>query len=345
MGKDTTLQIKGILILMMLWLHLYSNKDLFDSTCYEFLYWFNGNPFSYHFAKKFCSMCVPAYIFLSGYGLGKVYNKKAINGQSMGNGKRCLNLYIRLWVIIAIFVPLGSYFNPEHYPNSMLELIENMMGISTYYNGAWWFLLPYIILAMSSRYFIRYIMRFGNKGDIFNTFILLALSVFGYVAIAKVNDSTDIHMRLLTALMATLYLSFMFFVGIMFVKHNVIERTINRMATVRSTTRYILIAVIVLIIGRLCMGNSALIHILFTPLIILSWAILLNGKSNKLLQLFGNHSTNMWLVHFFFITYIFDGQIYILRYPILIFFALVAISLITSKIIDWILTFVPTIRR
>lgn len=345
MGKDTTLQIKGILILMMLWLHLYSNKDLFDSTCYEFLYWFNGNPFSYHFAKKFCSMCVPAYIFLSGYGLGKVYNKKAINGQSMGNGKRCLNLYIRLWVIIAIFVPLGSYFNPEHYPNSMLELIENMMGISTYYNGAWWFLLPYIILAMSSRYFIRYIMRFGNKGDIFNTFILLALSVFGYVAIAKVNDSTDIHMRLLTALMATLYLSFMFFVGIMFVKHNVIERTINRMATVRSTTRYILIAVILLIIGRLCMGNSVLIHILFTPLIILSWAILLNGKSNKLLQLFGNHSTNMWLVHFFFITYIFDGQIYILRYPILIFIALVAISLITSKIIDWILTFVPTIRR
>ena len=37
MGKDTTLQIKGILILMMLWLHLYSNKDLFDGTCYEFL--------------------------------------------------------------------------------------------------------------------------------------------------------------------------------------------------------------------------------------------------------------------------------------------------------------------
>ena len=32
MGKDTTLQIKGILILMMLWLHLYSNEDLFDGS-------------------------------------------------------------------------------------------------------------------------------------------------------------------------------------------------------------------------------------------------------------------------------------------------------------------------
>lgn len=340
MGKDTTLQIKGILILMMLWLHLYSNEDLFDGTCYEFLYWFNGNPFSYHFAKKFCSMCVPAYIFLSGYGLGKVYNKKALSGQSMGNGKRCFNLYVRLWVIIAIFVPIGSYFNPEHYPYSMLELVENMTGISTYYNGAWWFLLPYIILAMSSRYFIRYIMRFGKKGDIVNTFMLLALSVFGYVAIAKVNDSTDILMRLLTGLMATLYLSFMFFVGIMFVKHNVIEKAINRMATVSNATRYSLAAVVVLIIGRLCMGNSALIHIPFTPLIILSLAILLNGKSNKFLQLFGHHSTNMWLVHFFFITYIFDGQIYILRYPIVIFVALVAISLATSKIIDRILTYV-----
>ena len=340
MGKDTTLQIKGILILMMLWLHLYSNEDLFNGTCYEFLYWFNGNPFSYHFAKKFCSMCVPAYIFLSGYGLGKVYNKKALSNQSMGNGKRCFNLYVRLWVIIAIFMPIGCYFNPEHYPYSMLELVENMTGISTYYNGAWWFLLPYIILAMSSRYFIRYIMRFGKKGDIVNTFMLLAISVFGYVAIAKVNDSTDILMRLLTGLMATLYLSFMFFVGIMFVKHNVIERAINRMATVSNATRYSLAAVVVLIIGRLCMGNSALIHIPFTPLIILSLAILLNGKSNKFLQLFGHHSTNMWLVHFFFITYIFDGQIYILRYPIVIFVALVAISLATSKIIDRILTYV-----
>lgn len=57
MGKDTTLQIKGILILMMLWLHLYSNEDLFDSTCYEFLYWFNGNPFSYHSPRN-SALCV-----------------------------------------------------------------------------------------------------------------------------------------------------------------------------------------------------------------------------------------------------------------------------------------------
>ena len=112
------------------------------------------------------------------------------------------------------------------------------------------------------------------------------------------------------------------------------------MATFSNATRYSLAAVVVLIIGRLCMGNSALIHIPFTPLIILSLAILLNGKSNKFLQLFGHHSTNMWLVHFFFITYIFDGQIYILRYPIVIFVALVAISLATSKIIDRILMYV-----
>ena len=87
-------------------------------------------------------------------------------------------------------------------------------------------------------------MRFGKKGDIVNTFMLLAISVFGYVAIAKINDSTDILMRLLTGLMATLYLSFMLFVGIMFVKHNVIEKAINRMATVSNATRYSLAAVV-----------------------------------------------------------------------------------------------------
>lgn len=331
---------------MMLWLHLYSNVGLFGAICHECLYWFNGTPLSYHMAKKLCSMCVPAYIFLSGYGLGKVYCEKVAGGKPMGNGRRVANLYIRLWTIMAIFVPIGCIFNPAIYPSSVMELIENMCGVSTSYNGAWWFLLPYSILALSSRHFIHRAMSVGAKGDIFHTVLLLAVSICGYLATSAIDDSSDSLCRLLVVVFNTLYLSFMFFVGILFVKHSIIENTITKLSATGHCRLYSFMALGVLAFGRLCLGNSALIHILFTPLILLALAVLFNGKTYRLTSFLGHHSTNMWLVHYFFISYIFCGYIYELQYPVIIFAALVTVSLTVSIIIDKVLQFVwPMVWR
>ena len=56
------------------------------------------------------------------------------------------------------------------------------------------------------------------------------------------------------------------------------------------------------------------------------------------LQFFGRHSTNMWLTHFFFCYYIFGAEIYRLKYPLLIFAALIAVSLLSSYIVQTIFT-------
>ncbi|NPD53892.1 hypothetical protein [Prevotella sp. MGM1] len=43
MRKNTTLQLKGIAILLMLWLHLFSDEKL-TATCVNTIWFWNGMP-------------------------------------------------------------------------------------------------------------------------------------------------------------------------------------------------------------------------------------------------------------------------------------------------------------
>lgn len=54
-----------------------------------------------------------------------------------------------------------------------------------------------------------------------------------------------------------------------------------------------------------------------------------------LLCYFGEHSTNIWLVHMFFYTVLFDGFVFCAKYPIPVFLLLLAVSLASSYVIKW----------
>ena len=92
---------------------------------------------------------------------------------------------------------------------------------------------------------------------------------------------------------------------------------------------------LLLCIARMMLGGSALVGLLFAPLFVLLTALLLENKGKvRILAFFGRHSTNMWLVHFFFIKYIFVGQIYQLHYPLLIYGVLVGVSVFVSILVQ-----------
>lgn len=50
---------------------------------------------------------------------------------------------------------------------------------------------------------------------------------------------------------------------------------------------------------------------------------------------FGEHSTNIWLVHMFFYGNLFHGIVFCLKYPILALLFLIALSLVSSYVIKW----------
>ncbi len=80
------MQLKGIAILLMLWLHLFSDEKL-TATCVNTIWFWNGMPLAV-VLKKICSICVQMYIFLGGYGLAKTYENGLSAGKYIGGGKK-----------------------------------------------------------------------------------------------------------------------------------------------------------------------------------------------------------------------------------------------------------------
>lgn len=72
MSKEYTGYLKGVAILLMVFLHLFTNKE--TDVNLGFLLSINDTPLIYYLTR----MCnpVPFFLILSGYGLYTIYNKQ-----------------------------------------------------------------------------------------------------------------------------------------------------------------------------------------------------------------------------------------------------------------------------
>ena len=66
--------------------------------------------------------------------------------------KRTINLYLHLWIIYAILIPIASYLRPEVYPGGWKDIIENAISWRCTYCAEQWFFFPYVLLMISSRW-------------------------------------------------------------------------------------------------------------------------------------------------------------------------------------------------
>ena len=67
MTRTDSIQLKGIAILMMLFLHLFNTPERV-ALCDTYIRFPDGQPLVYVLSRV-AAWCVPVYIFLSGYGL------------------------------------------------------------------------------------------------------------------------------------------------------------------------------------------------------------------------------------------------------------------------------------
>ena len=182
MTKEQTTILKGVAILMMLFLHLFNGSNLTE-VCEPLL--FIGNTPLVHIISKACNP-VGIFLMLSGYGLSYTYyrGKLSINGQE----RRLLKLYIHYWIILLIFVSIGSFVRPEKYPGSFSNIILNFTSISNSYNSETWFLFPYALLSLTSVWIFRCIDKLGCVKSIIITWVLYMISCYitsRYIAVNK----------------------------------------------------------------------------------------------------------------------------------------------------------------
>ena len=342
MTKEETQQLKGIAILMMVWLHLFgTNLEILDG-CEKYIYLWNGDPLIY-VMRKFARMCVVFYTFLGGYGLCKVWQRdncqlSTVNLQLSMNLRRVWRLMMNYWLVLLLFVGVATWLHPETYPGGWRVLMENVTALNCSYNNTLWFLLPYALLTLLAVPIMRLVM--GLRGKWLWLFLAAAFAV---KAVIYVNETTYTSWLGLIwqNLLAAMGLFFMFVMGALFARDGLMEQVVaairgwvERSVVVRrmkvSPSVVCLMLLLLLFFGRICVGASTLIDPLFLlPMIPVYLCIQRPQWLSSTLAFIGKHSTNIWFIHRYILV-LTGTLITALHYPVVMWAALVGVCIVCS---------------
>lgn len=318
-SKDRSTLIKGIVITMMVFLHLFnkSNTDL----CTNLLY-ICDEPF----AKWLSHACNPVWFFvlLSGYGLAYTYEKG--NLKFTKQLKRIFKLYMHYWIILAFFLFLGSYLYPARYPGSYAKVLVNMTGWETNYNYEMWFLLPYSVIALTSQYIIYGIEKLGyGKAVLLTIFLSLAASY----AVSRYHSTILAEYHILSLVSVYLQFLYPFTIGVCFYRANYHWNY--------KISTWVTLIMIVILVSLVCSISIPVWEYIYVPLLIFLFSQLQFPKwLNSVLMELGRKSMAIWMIHTWLCAYLFRTEIYSLKYPLLILVAVLITSYLTAIPFMWI---------
>ncbi len=324
LSKSDTLQLKGSAILIMVLLHLFNRSDYVEKCTVVIN--FMGEPLVSQLAK-FMEICVPLYLFLSGYGLFLLFQKT----HNVFPLKRILKLYFIFWTCFMIFIPMGCFLLPEQYPENWRIFIENFTAWKTSYNWEWWFIFPYILLLLISNTLFKYILRWNF---ITSFFVSCVIYVVAYLVISLYKSFLVEYFALFNFFeLLRMVCSFMW--GALFAKYDLFARikTYIKLNTLWINVIMAFILVLIFIIRTIIPIHAA--SVLFMVIFACCFHIIKKSPNvESFFMLMGKHSTNIWLVHTFFCYYYFHNFIYELKYPILIYITTLGLSFIASLLIN-----------
>lgn len=327
MTRTDSIQLKGIAILMMLFLHLFNTPERV-ALCDTYIRFPDGQPLVYVLSRV-AAWCVPVYIFLSGYGLAA----RAERGDYGFSSAVCrlVPLYVHYWVVLLPFVAIGCWLKPQVYPGSAEELLLNMAGWSCSYNHEWWFLLPYVVLALLSPFLLYALRAHGSTashtGWLAAAVVLYLLSDILYRLYAPWIDRCAVLN--LADEVAQLFL--MFLCGALSRIHHIPSRFAARAESClgRWTRMVSVLVLLLLCVLRMSVG-WVLPNPVFAYLFMLLYRVIRPCRPLPFLMAMGRQSTSLWLCHTFFAYYLFSPFVYSFRHPILIYPVLVLLSWVAS---------------
>lgn len=318
MTKQETQIMKGVAILLMIFLHLFnqmSNVELCRSFIYigdiPFVYWLSAaaNPVAF-------------FLILSGYGMHFIH----VRGKGdIHRWNRIGKLYLH-WGGILVLFTIPSFIYTGRYYVDFQQIISNYTAFNTPWYGEGWFLFPFICLSLLSPWIFKLTDRYKVRWILPISFLLGTCTSF---IISRYGAQYLYKNHWLYNPFLILHLAPSFIFGAM------LQRTgfIHKMQE-KYNSRWLWLALILVVI-IVCVTRTAA----WGPLYAMAFIVLFLSAPrwqwvDKGLMLLGNHSMNMWLIHAWFCYYIFHDLTYSLGYPLLIYIALIVISLLCSYLVN-----------
>lgn len=346
--KEHTMQMKGIAIIILLFHHCFLNAQRWATVPYEKLattkgwgyYPISFAPFSSHtiqYLASFSKICVAMFVFMTGYGMWVSYeSQKKKTTMSNYIKKRMVTLMTGFLIIFAVTeilaIPTGRFIEVYgHDFRSVVYMIIDALGLAKLLGTplfclTWWYMSLAIVLIMIFP-FVHSIMEKYQWVVVVASIIVPRACGFG--------QSTDLFRYLLA-----------YTLGMYFAQHDLLARIKERFMEQNMAGK--LLSLIVSLIGLAviikCRQNAwigwkyldfwdgfAAMYV-----IVISYIYILNGKwIVKGLGFLGKHSMNIFLIHSFYRDVFFHEFTYSFYYAWLDYIVLMAISLVTSMVLEW----------
>lgn len=346
--KEHTMQMKGIAIIILLFHHCFLNAQRWATVPYEKLattkgwgyYQISFTPFSSHtiqYLASFSKICVAMFVFMTGYGMWVSYeSQKKKTTMSNYIKKRMVTLmtgFLIIFVVTEILaIPTGRFIEVYgHDFRSVVYMIIDALGLAKLLGTplfclTWWYMSLAIVLIMIFP-FVHSIMGKYQWIVVVASIIVPRACGFG--------QSTDLFRYLLA-----------YTLGMYFAQHDLLVRIKEKFMEQNVAGK--LLSLIVSLIGLAviikCRQNAwigwkyldfwdgfAAMYV-----IVISYIYILNGKwIVKGLGFLGKHSMNIFLIHSFYRDVFFHEFTYSFYYAWLDYIVLMAISLVTSIVLEW----------
>lgn len=346
--KEHTMQMKGIAIIILLFHHCFLNAQRWATVPYEKLattkgwgyYPISFAPFSSHtiqYLASFSKICVAMFVFMTGYGMWVSYeSQKKKTTMSNYIKKRMVTLmtgFLIIFVVTEVLaIPTGRFIEVYgHDFRSVVYMIIDALGLAKLLGTplfclTWWYMSLAIVLIMIFP-FVHSIMEKYQWIVVVASIIVPRACGFG--------QSTDLFRYLLA-----------YTLGMYFAQHDLLARIKEKFMEQNVVGK--LLSLIVSLIGLAviikCRQNAwigwkyldfwdgfAAMYV-----IIISYIYILNGKwIVKGLGFLGKHSMNIFLIHSFYRDVFFHEFTYSFYYAWLDYIVLMAISLVTSIVLEW----------
>ena len=331
-GKQEAVMTRGMAILTMVLLHLFCR--LGSDINYQPLIWVNSEkPFVY-WIGFFCEICVPLYSMCAGYAQYLLYQKN--KNPFRDRGKRILKLLENYWIVLFLFCFLALFFDQSGYiPGSTTDFIKSIFLLHSY-SGGWWFLRTYIIILLIPSFVLMFPVEKIN--GYIGILLCLAIRIGYYLSKHFFNiEEYDFHNSIINSLKMevvhfVIVLVF-FWIGAFFCKEKVFDKIsilLNRIGKPKLINALIILLFAVMFVSVNVVNKAGLIYPV-AVLVFLTFNLVKRPKWLEKVYLFlGKHSTNIWLVHMFFIFNLFNGIVYKAKYPVLILAFTLVLCLISS---------------
>ena len=318
--KNRSILIKGIVIIMMVFLHLFNGNN--TEQCTNLLY-IGNEPF----AKWLSHACnpVPFYVLLCGYGLAYTYKNSDLGFTKQL--RRIAKLYVHYWIILAVFLIIGWNLHPERYVLTWTRILVNMIGWETNYNHEMWFLFPYSMIALTSRYIIQTVEKIGYLKAV----VITAIINFCACYVISLYHSTvlaDNHW--LNWCIVYLQFLYPFTVGVFFCC-----TSFQCHCQMSTWLVLIIMAFSVIVVAFIDVSVTSIVYV---PLMIFLFCQLPYPKwLERAFMELGRKSMPMWMIHTWFCYYLFKEEVYSLKYPVLILGGTLIVSYLTAIPFMWLI--------